>query len=356
VVGTLAAAVQAWNALPEGLAGVICLLDGMAYQEDLAGAAAIRIPAASRLLLTAADWPRSETEPGVFERRVGDFSADRLWPSLRGSLEVVGTAADGQSDPGLLAVDGLFLDGDLTVLPGRLGTLDLRHVTLPASGGRSVQVQGGAGAGNRDLRLGIRWSRIGRVTAAPELEGVEVADSLVGLPGNQAAPAVSVPGSLLRIDRTTVWGEVVCRALDASEVIFDAPVMAERRQAGCVRYSWVPLASQTPRRYRCQPDQAVRAAGAENDPAETLRLATRLRPVFVSRDPQDPAYGWLDLSCAGEIRAGGEQGREMGAFAARQFPARLGFLERSFDEYARAGLHAGIVHELPFPPVAYAAP
>ena len=46
----------------------------------------------------------------------------------------------------------------------------------------------------------------------------------------------------------------------ASEVIFTDRVRAVRRQAGCVRFSYVPPGSQTPRRFRCQPELAISAA------------------------------------------------------------------------------------------------
>jgi hypothetical protein len=42
----------------------------------------------------------------------------------------------------------------------------------------------------------------------------------------------------------------------ASNCIFTGAVHVSRRQEGCMRFSFVPGDSITPRRYRCQPDAA----------------------------------------------------------------------------------------------------
>ncbi|MGE5324032.1 MAG: hypothetical protein ACM3SW_14275, partial [Actinomycetota bacterium] len=67
-----------------------------------------------------------------------------------------------------------------------------------------------------------------------------------------------LPGPAASMVRTTIFGEVHVQELTlASEVIFNARVMSKRRQHGCVRFSFVPEGSETPRRYRCQPDLEI---------------------------------------------------------------------------------------------------
>ena len=56
-----------------------------------------------------------------------------------------------------------------------------------------------------------------------------------------------------------------------------APVIAERRQEGCVRFCFVPPGSITPRRFRCVPDE-------RHPPA---------LPHFTSLRYGDPGYGQL---------------------------------------------------------------
>ena len=76
---------------------------------------------------------------------------------------------------------------------------------------------------------------------------------------------------ILTIINSTVIGKVHTARLDlASNAIFMArpgagdawshPVISDQNQQGCVRFSFVPLNSIVPRRYRCQPDLAVTAA------------------------------------------------------------------------------------------------
>jgi hypothetical protein len=140
----------------------------------------------------------------------------------------------------------------------------------------------------------------------------------------------------------TVFGQVRVRALlRASEVLFTDPVVGERQQTGAVRFSYVPGASRTPQRYRCQPDLALTG---ETDAGVRERTARRLRPLFTSRRYGDPGYAQLSTSCAAEIRCGAEDGAEMGVFHHLHQPQREANLRASLDEYLPAGLEAGMFY------------
>lgn len=149
------------------------------------------------------------------------------------------------------------------------------------------------------------------------------------------------PGAALTIAESTVVGKVHTRVMRlASNSLFvatlgtppaepwKAPVMAERRQEGCVRFSYVPAGSITPRRHRCLPDPAH----------------PTVQPQFSSLRYGDPAYGQLRRATARSIREGADDGGEMGVMHALFEPQRETNLRVRLDEYLRFGLHAGIFY------------
>ncbi|MCX6048066.1 MAG: phage tail protein [Chloroflexi bacterium] len=163
------------------------------------------------------------------------------------------------------------------------------------------------------------------------------------------------PGPPTTLIRATVLGPVHVKELTlASEVIFVNPVITERRQAGCVRFSYVPENSRTPRRYRCQPDLAVsraldaaRAQGALTAiQADAIhqQVLGKIRPSFTSTRYGSAAYGQLSLTCPVEITNGAEDSSEMGAFSFLKQPQRAANLRASLEEYLRFGLEAGIFY------------
>ena len=104
-------------------------------------------------------------------------------------------------------------------------------------------------------------------------------------------------------------------------------VRSEKKQQGCVRFSYLPLTSVVPRRYRCQPEQE----------SDTLRV----KPQFTSLLYGDSGYGQLALRTAAEIRTGADDEAEMGAFHELYQPQRKTNLRIRLAEYLRFGLEAG---------------
>ena len=106
------------------------------------------------------------------------------------------------------------------------------------------------------------------------------------------------PGGALTLESCTVIGKVHTRQLTlASDCLFVAslatggdawiaPLWTERRQQGCVRFSWVPPHSRTPRRYHCQPD-GRRPGNTAAFYLATLRRS-RLLPVTAKHLGQNP--------------------------------------------------------------------
>src|SRR5207247_136244 len=192
---------------PKGTVGVIAVLDSRTYEEDLA----IDVPEGSELLIVAADWPVRDVL-GTPTRTVGEWVPQERRPHLDGDLSVTGTAPGTSDVPGRLALDGLLVEGEVSVAAGNLG-----------------------GLGLSDCKL----------------------------------------------------------------------VTAVRRQVGCVRFCFVPrdLAVSVPKRYRCQPDLALRDVV---DQAQRAAIVARLVPGFTSTTYGDPGYGQLVRTCPPEIGTGAE--------------------------------------------------
>jgi hypothetical protein len=131
------------------------------------------------------------------------------------------------------------------------------------------------------------------------------------------------------IESTTVFGRVSVTLLNSSNTIFTEKITAKRRQQGCVRFSYIPLGSEVPRRYRCQPSDNETDLG--------------LKPYFTSERYGDPGYAQLHKDISSKIFEGAEDESEMGAFHSLYQPQRIKNLESSLEEYLRFGLEAGLL-------------
>jgi hypothetical protein len=152
VHATLGDAIAAWNfdALAAWTAGgslnrLVTIMDSRTYTEELTLAAGrcVFVPPNSRLRLVAAQWPEEDKDPtiGSKTRTEGRLAPTGVRPHLLGSIEVIGLKDEsGQLAGGALELDGLLIEGTLTVLPGELERLVLRHCTLvPGLGGLVVE-------------------------------------------------------------------------------------------------------------------------------------------------------------------------------------------------------------------------
>ena len=352
---TLRDAVQAWNALPAGRTGVIVLMDSLT--ESDAAPLTVNIAEGSRLMIVSGQWPPTpvaDALPGTLARQPGRFEARQTRAHWQGRLQVLGTAAADALDPGALFLNGLLLQGPLDI-SGPLGQVELAHCTV-LPGGTHITV----GSDSPRLALRMLSCLAAPMAVAGPVGSVAVADSIVGLQdaGAAGSAALSAPQAPLDLLRTSFLGTVHGLTISASDCIFDAPAVAERRQTGCVRFCYVPPASAVPRRYRCQPQletdariAALRAAAlaaglppptaAEEDAVRAEAEAT-VRPLFTSRRYGDPGLAQLDLRCAAQIRTGAESGAEMGAYERLRQPQREANLRDALAEYLRLGLTAGV--------------
>lgn len=338
---TLADAIADWHAQPAGTIGIIAIMDSHTYAGDLS----IKIPEGSQLLIVAADWPAVPKPGGGKQRVLGQLNPVEVRPHLLGNITVNGTAPAASDSPGTLALDGLLIEGSLTVgaAPGHLGLLRIAHCTL-------VPAQGGLGIAGKNARLTVQMIRsiCGPIALPASAPALTLEDCILDDVG--AGIAIFAAASEVNVQSSTVLGSTKVRRLDAGNSIFTGLVDAARQQEGCVRFCFVPEKSATGRRYRCQPDLALtdaesasRDAGETFDATEKAAVLARVVPVFTAEDYGDPAYAQLANSCPPELRTGAEDGAEMGAFRFLQQPQREANLRASLDEYLRFGLEAGLI-------------
>ncbi len=334
IFATLREAVEAWNAQPPGAVGVIAVMDNRTYVESLTADHRIIIPAGSRLIIVAAAWPEVDVPNGATptQRIKGQVSPEGRRPHLLGGLSAVGASDEG--GVGELILDGLLIEGTITVLVGNLGVLRVSHCTLVPGAGEIIVNASATDPEKQNtlLKLSLEHSICGPVTLPDIVTHLNITDSIVssGKDSDESVAAITARGVEAKLERSTLFGTVSVRSVEASNCIFTGVLEAARRQTGCVRFSFLPLESKAPRRYRCQPE----------DTAEAVRVG----PQFTSRSYGDPGYAQLSQRCAVEIRQGADDEAEMGAFHDLFQPQRETNLRVRLDEYLRFGLEAGITY------------
>ena len=327
---------------------IVTIVDNRTYAEPIV----VELADARWLVIQAANGRRPHLQP------------------VGGEIQVVGDHAGAE-----LTLSGLLVEGAVHVT-GDLGRLRLLHTTLVPGRGLDehgdptttepaliVEAEAAGEIINATLRVEIAFSITGPVRLPDHASGLWLLDSVVdGLGGAAIAgmPTMLDPGPPATLERVTVLGPSHVKTLVlGSEVIFTAPVIADQRQDGCVRFSFVPPASETPRRYRCQPDleiatrieQAAREAQANGTTLTSVhRDAIRdhvrgwLVPSLTSGRYGLAGYAQLRLGCPVQIRAGGGDEAEMGAFNHLKQSQRETNLRIRLDEYLPFGLEAGVVY------------
>jgi hypothetical protein len=298
------------NALAGG--GVLEIVDSATYIETLS-----LVAGAHRLAVRALD-------NGSIRRR----------PLLRLSGDFVISGTDG----GEVTLNGLLIAGTVRV-KGSLSRLNLLHCTLaPSTAAPSLIVE------STETQVTIDHTIMGAIQTADSV-AVNITSSIADAQSESRPVYAALDGSsaagALSVENSTVIGKVhtkelilasnsiiLARRADADTWV--APVISERRQRGCVRFSFVPLESLAPRRYRCQPVAQDSAA--------------LMRPQFNSVRYGDAAYCQLSMRCVEEIRRGADDGAEMGAFHDLLQPQRLAQLKLRLGEYLRLGLNAGTIY------------
>jgi hypothetical protein len=306
--------------------GVVVVTDSGRYEETLT----INAPADKRVELRADDHCR---------------------PTLVLGGELTLTGGDGSE----IRLNGLLISGALLRVPNapgdRLSKLRIAHCTLvpgwtlasdctpqhPNDPSLIVEIDEATVTIERSIVGGLRIDAEAAVSATDSIIDATATSGVV-----YAAPDGSSAGGELQLMTCTVIGKVnalklplvsnsILLAQLAASDTWTAPIIAARRQEGCVRFSFLPDSARVPRRYRCLPESA-------DSPALAVPRFTSLRYGF-------PAYAQLAVSSGAQLLTGADNEGQPGAFNFLFQPQRETNLRTRLDEYLRTGLEAGIFYD-----------
>jgi hypothetical protein len=245
----------------------------------------------------------------------------------------------GKDRTAALRLDGLFVAGPDVVLAGDFDRVTISCCTLDPGRWDAAAADWAIATDGRPLsasrlriegsvrRLVIERSIVGPILdlGAGRVEHLEIRDTIVQAV-QPAIEALALATGELALSRSTILGTFAVHRLDASECILDGTGGVADTQHGCVRFTaWREGSSALPRQY------------------ESVRVATGAG-LFVSDDFGRPEYGQLLATAGDAIRAGAEDGSEMGAFAREKSAIKERSLLIKYQEYLPLGLEPVIVH------------
>lgn len=312
--GSVEEAIAAWEALPAQPRVGLLLIEDSAIHRLPAGGLNITLRSGETLMVAAGRWPFDGAKP--LAQRFSHFDASAVRPHLEGDIVV---KAEGGGSANLL-LDGLSHAGSMTVEDGRLGSLTITNCTL----GRAQPLRVKS---NPELAIRLLRSMTGALRIADIVPALTIGRSIIH--GSSGAPTIRAAGALLEIEDSSVFGTVArVRELHASNTLFTGAVIVDRVQSGCVRFSYLPTGSRTPRPYRCQPAPDVTDAS--------------LVPQTVSLDRASPWYAQLHPLSHPAIRKGGDDGGEIGAFRSPSSSLLEANIRTAIGQSLRVGLQAGL--------------
>ena len=317
-------------------------------------ALSINLPSGSTLELRSAEGFRSTL---LLDAEIAVSGGSNSRFALNGLLIAANPAMTAASPlpPGLLHIPKI-LNGNAN----QLGRLDLNHCTLVP--GWSVNPASTAISATRPAvyaeAVGLQLSIVRTITGsilADEFVTTVMCDSIVDAanpvqPVTPVKPAIPTYPAYAATDGNNGGGALTCVGCTligkihtilltlASNCIFQAELsagdtwqtalIADRKQAGCVRFSYLPLAAQTPRRFEC-----------------VQQGADMPQPLFFSLQYGHPAYAKLLTATDDRIHRGADDAGEMGAFHFLLAPLRENDLRVRILEYLPVGMEFGIIYQ-----------
>lgn len=129
---------------------------------------------------------------------------------------------------------------------------------------------------------------------------------------------------LTLVENSILWGSLAA----AEKAPWVSALVADRKQEGCVRFTFIPYQAVIPRHFKC-----------------VSRGLALPQPYLISLRYGDPGYMKL-LACTDDtIRRGAEDGGEMGAFHFLLAPQRESDLLIRLQEYMPVNLEFGLIYQ-----------
>lgn len=285
------------------------------------------------------------------ELRGADFTRPTLMLAAKKGNPTLEISGDQGAE---VILNGLVIGGGHLHVSGKLSRLALRHCTIRpelaiAEDGRLLEHSKPGlifepAQTSEPTVIEIDHAIVGRI----EIKGnaqVSITDSIIdALRQDQLAYAGPIAFSAddatldsLSLVNSTMVGRIHTASLElASNTLFfahrsskgESPVQVERRQNGCVRYSYLPAGSHVPQRYY-----------------NCVLGSTLLQLQFTSLRYGDPGYGQLSQRTDPAIMRGADDTAEMGAFHDLFQPQRSNNLQLRLKEYLRFGFKTGIFYQ-----------
>jgi hypothetical protein len=370
-VRSIATAIARWEKVRDRQPTcVVEILDGEVYSDPIlvsvrrGESVEVRAAQRTRPVIHLVDRNRNASDAMVLRTEVPEED-----PEGEGKGE--GKAGGGTPEDtsgGCVRLDGLLVSGRAVRVEGPLQRLEIVDCTLvpgwglvgdceprrPAEPSLELASVRGPVIIERSI-LGSIQVYADEVTSDPV--EVRLCDSVLDATSDEreaiGAPNWPLAHAAVTFRDCTVIGQVQTHAvLLAENTIFTGLVRVARRQVGCLRHSYVPPHSRTPRRHVCQPDlveAAARAEGAAEGDTEaqlSARLALareRVVPVFESTRYGQPSYPRLAPTCAPEILRGADDESEMGALHDLYQPQRLANLGARLEEFTPARTDSAVL-------------
>ena len=195
-----------------------------------------------------------------------------------------------------------------------------------------------------DAQVTVARSILGAIRA-PELATVSISDSIVDATDPTLVAYAALDnasgGAALTLTGCTVIGKVHASLLSlvSDSILWGAlakndaaswisALIADRKQQGCVRFSFLPYQAVIPRHFKC-----------------VFRALASPQPYFFSLRYGQPGYCKLLASTDDSIRRGADDGGEMGVFHFLLAPQRESDLEIRMQEYMPVGLEYGLIYQ-----------
>ena len=232
----------------------------------------------------------------------------------------------------------------------RLATLNFTHTTLvpgwsvqtdgepiyPAAPAILIEPSGLAVQSSLSILGAIEATSLATATLADSiLDATALGNVAYSAPGG--ASLVTPGGAPLTLTGCTVLGKIHAHelVLVSDSILWSIAsnnwptgLVSDRLQAGCVRFSFLPIGAVTPRRFQCV--------------EQALAMPT---PLFIATRYGRPGYLKMLAGTDPTIRRGADDGGEMGAFHFLLAPQRESDLAIRLAEYTPVGLDISIIYQ-----------